>query len=364
LTIRFSCLSSFRFLLRRPMRRLAEALAAVPNLKTLRIQSWSYHTEQLSKILCCPISERGHPFRLTSFTCMGVLHNAIGPFIQCQSAMTDYSIHEDSIYLDEKNKLDVCNEADFDCARRLPSIRRFKGPSQYVRRILCGRSVDTVEVTASVPEEDIQGLYDNFYRFPRAQRDAIVAGDGRQTIARNVCMNLWTSAEEHHHFPFIIRISHQISLNHIRSLKLQSWAMLNRDTVPPALKLFPILEYFEWDMDFILDVGPDCIARLILDCAESAPHLRRITLSNARSYGVYRIWTRVPVDSLTLEDDVVPCVAPKEHPSMSQVTLLTTSSSEALTKMAPIREGGTGFAWKMEILRTGYDAADNRWELS
>jgi len=104
----------------------------VPNLKTLRIQSWSYHTEQLSKILCCPISERGHPFRLTSFTCMGVLHNAIGPFIQCQSAITEYCIHEDSIYFDEKNKLDGCNEADLDCVRRLPSIRRFKGPSQYI----------------------------------------------------------------------------------------------------------------------------------------------------------------------------------------------------------------------------------------
>jgi len=115
-------------------------------------------------------------------------------------------------------------------------------------------------------------------------------------------------------------------------------------------------------MDFILDIGPDCIAKLILDCAQNAPHLRRITLSNARSYCVYRIWTRVPVDSLTPEDDVVPCVAPKEHPSVSQVSLLTTSSSEALTKMAPIREG-SGFAWKMEIVRAA-DAADNRWEIS
>jgi len=140
--------------------------------------------------------------------------------------------------------------------------------------------------------------------------------------------------------------------------------MLNRDTVPPALKMIPILEYFEWDMDFILDIGPDCVAKLILDCAQNAPHLRRVTLSNARSYCVYRVWTRVPVDSLTPEDDVVPCVAPKEHPSMSQITLLTTSSSEALTKMAPIREAGSGFAWKMEILRPGCDAADNRWELS
>ena len=41
-----------------------------------------------------------------------------------------------------------------------------------------------------------------------------------------------------------------------------------------------------------------------------------------------------------------------------------TTSSEALTKMAPVREGGTGFAWKMEIVRAGYGAADDRRELS
>ena len=103
LTIRFLPLSSFSFC---SMRRLAEALDAVPNLKTLRIQTWSYHTEQLARVLRCPISERGYPFLLNSFTCMGVLHIVIGPFIQCQSAITDYSIREDLIYIYEKNKSD------------------------------------------------------------------------------------------------------------------------------------------------------------------------------------------------------------------------------------------------------------------
>jgi hypothetical protein len=365
LAIRFSRLSSFNLLLRRPMRRLAEALAAVPNLKTLRIQSWSYHTEHLAKMLCSPTSGRGHPFHLNAFTCMGVLHDVIDPFIRSQSAITDYSIDGDTAYPDEKNKVDDCSEAELGRARRLPNIRRFRGPSHYVHRILNGGSVDILEVTASAVDDDIQALYDNFYRFPRAKRDEIAAGDGRRTIARNVCMNLWTSAEEHHHFPYLISISYQVSLSHIRSLKLQSWAMLNRDTVPPTLKLFRVLEYFEWDsLDYILEIGADWITKFVLDCAENAPHLHRITFSNTRCLHIYRIWSRVPVDTLTPDDDAVPCVVTKEHPAASQVTLLSTSSVvEALTKMAPIREG-LSFAWKMETLHADYDAPDIHWQTS
>lgn len=365
LVIRFSRLSSFNFLLRRPMRRLAEALAVVPNLKTLRIHSWLYHTEHLSKMLCSPASGRRHPFLLNAFTCVRVLHDAIDPFIQSQSAITDYTIDGDTGYPDEKNKMDDCNEAELVGARRLPNIHRFRGPSEYVRRILDGRSVDILEVTSSAVDDDIRALYDKFYRFPRAKRDEIAAGDGRRTVARNVRMNLWTTAEEHHHFPFLISISYQVSLSHIRSLKLQSWTMLNRDTVPPALKVFRVLEYFEWDsLDYILEIGADWITKFVLDCAVNAPHLHRITFSNTRCLHVYRIWSRVHVDALTPDDDVVSCSTPKEDPAASQVTLASTSSmAEGLTKMAPIREGAS-FAWKMEILHAEYDALDDHWQIS
>jgi hypothetical protein len=93
--------------------------------------------------------------------------------------------------------------------------------------------------------------------------------------------------------------------------------MLNRDTVPPTLKLFRVLEYFEWDsLDYILEIGADWIMKFVLDCAVNAPHLHRITFSNMRCLHIYRIWSRVPIDTLTPDNDAVPCVVTKEYTNL------------------------------------------------
>ena len=361
LSIRLTRLSSFKYLLRRPLRCLAEALAVLPNLRALRIQPYPYHTEHLSRILCSPLNGR-HPFRLTTFASVGALHDAIGPFVRSQSAITDYSIYGDAMSSDAKNKKDDRNRADVDRTRCLPNIRRFKGSSYHVRGILGGRSVDIVEVTEYGVEDDIQRLYTDFYRFPRAKRDEIITGDGRQTIASNVCLNLWFRAEEQHHFPFLISVSHKISISDIRSLKVRSWDMLNHDTVPPALKLFPILEFFEWDSpDYMHELREDWLRKFVLDCVENVPRIRRITFCDTRGPCNYHTWSRVPVDSLTPDDD---SITPVEHPSTSQVTLVSSSSSMrgALTKMTPIRDGSS-FAWKLETREAGCDDPDNHWEI-
>lgn len=358
LSIQLAHLSSFNFLLRRPMRGIAEALAVLPNLKALRILPLSYHLEDISRILRSPLSGRGHPFLLSTFVCPGELHDTIEPFIRSQSAIMDYST--DGMYIDKKNSIDDLDEADLDHASCLPNIRRFAGASHHIRRVLAGRSVDTVAVIDCGVEDHIQGLYTNFYCYPRVKRDEIVAGDGPQTIARNVCLCLW-HVEEQHHFPFLISVSHKISLSRIRSLKLRSWDMPNRDLVPSGLKLFQILEYFEWDSPGCVDeIAANWIPDFILDCAKNAPTLRRITFCNVAHH---RIWSRVPVNPFVAQEVATPYVIPKEDPFASQATFLSANAmAEAMLKI-PIREG-SGFVWTLETRHSEeLNVPDTHWEI-
>lgn len=358
LTIRFNHLGRFNIFLRQPMRGLANVLASVPNLKAMDIQCWS-HLDRLSKILC---AQRGHPFRLEKFACIQPLHDSIDSFVRAQPTIADYFITGHYFCEDDEKPDILLDRLSNQC---LPNLRHFCGPPKYVRRYLRSRTVDTIEITGGTTGDDILDLYSRFYRHPAAKRDEIARGDGRHTIAWNVCMSLCTSEEEHHHFPFLISISNRISLSHIRSLKLHSWAKLDQESVPRALKLFLVLEYFEWDtMDYILDVKADWVTKFVHDCAANALRLCRITLSNTGEIGLYRVWSKVLADTVAKDEFAAAVCHQKPVRTDEEIERLSMASADSdwLASMPLIHEGAE-WAWQMETFHIGQGEPCRKWEI-